>query len=303
MNENTYDLAIIGGGPAGLTAAIYGKRYGLNTVVLSDSFGGMMSTAHKICNYPGFNEIAGMDLSQKMIDQVTSLEVEIVFEKVIDVVNNSSFFVVNTDQRTIKAKKVILAIGRARRKLNIKREEELTGKGVSYCATCDAGFYKEKVVGVIGGSDAAVTAAIMLSEIAKKVYIIYRKDQLRAEKVWVDQVNNNKKIEVLYNQEVKELLGKEKLEKIKLLEDKELDVDGIFIEIGSIPNTELLKKIAVEIDENGYIKVNKDQKTNVSGIYACGDSTNSTTLKQVVTACSQGAICAYNCYLDIKENK
>jgi thioredoxin reductase (NADPH) len=303
MNENIYDLAIIGGGPAGLTAAIYGKRYGLNTVVLSDSFGGMMSTAHKICNYPGFNEVAGMDLSQKMIDQVTSLEVEIVFEKVIDVINNSSFFVVNTDQRTIKAKKIILAIGRARRKLNIKREEELTGKGVSYCATCDAGFYKEKVVGVIGGSDAAVTAAIMLSEIAKKVYVIYRKDQLRAEKVWIDQVNNNKKIEVLYNQEVKELLGKEKLEKIKLLEDKELDVDGIFIEIGSIPNTELLKKIAVEIDENGYIKVNKDQKTNVSGIYASGDSTDSSTLKQVVTACSQGAICAYNCYLDIKENK
>lgn len=300
MNENIYDLAIIGGGPSGLTAAIYGKRYGLTTVVISDSFGGMMSTAHKICNYPGFNEITGMDLSQKMIDQATNLNVEIVFEKTIDVQRQENLFIINTDQRTIKAKKIILAIGRARRKLGLPREEEFTGKGVSYCATCDAGFYKDKTVAVIGGSDAAVTAAIMLSELANKVYIIYRKEELRAEKAWIDLAINNSKIEVLYNTEVTELLGSDKLTGIVTNNDKNISVDGLFIEIGSVPNTSLLSKLDILLDKNSFIVVDKNQKTNVSGIFAAGDATNKTDLKQVITASSQGAIAAYYCYLEIK---
>ena len=300
MNDTIYDIAIIGGGPAGLTAAIYAARYGLRTVVFSDSFGGTISYAHKVCNYPGFQEISGMDFSTKTIEQAQGLGVEVNFEKVMAIDKQEKLFVVNSDQRTIKAKKIVLAIGRARRKLGVKREEELTGKGISYCATCDGGFYKGKVVGVVGGSDAAVTSALLLADIADKVYLIYRKEELRAEKSWVDLVTNNPKIEILYKTEVFELLGEEKLRGIKTNTEKEITLDGLFIEVGSVPNTELLSKQNISLDSQNYIIVDKEQRTNISGIFAAGDATNSTDLKQVITSASQGAIAAYHIYLEIK---
>lgn len=296
-----YDVAIIGGGPAGLTASIYAVRYGLSTIVFSDSFGGTISYAHKVCNYPGFSEITGMTWATKVIEQAQSLGVLIEFEKVISIIKEKDFFIVNSDQKTIKSKKIVLAIGRERRKLGIKNEEEFVGKGISYCATCDGGFYKHKIVGVIGGSDAAVTSALLLSDISKKVYLIYRKEKLRAEKAWVEQIKNTSNIEVLYNTEVTEILGKETLEKIKINKDTELTIDGLFIEIGSVPNTELLSTLNLELDLKNYIVVDKNQKTNINGIFAVGDATNSTNLKQIITAASQGAIAAYQCYLDIKE--
>jgi len=301
MNDNIYDIAIIGGGPAGLTAAIYAARYGLKIIVFSDSFGGTITYAHKVCNYPGFVEISGMEWSEKVLSQVQALGVEVNFEKVMAIDKIENQFVVNSDQRTIKAKKIILAIGRTRRKLGVEREEELTGKGISYCATCDGGFYKNKIVGVVGGSDAAVTSALLLADLADKVYLIYRKEKLRAEQAWVDQATSNSKIEILYNTEVTELLGLEKLKAIKTNTGKEITLDGLFIEVGSVPNTELLSKLNLSLDEHKYIIVDKNQKTNVSGIFATGDATNSTDLKQVITAASQGAIAAYHCYLEIKE--
>lgn len=303
MSENSFDVVIVGGGAAGLTAAIYASRYGLKTLVFSDSFGGTITSAHKVCNYPGFMEISGMEWSEKVIAQVQSLGVDVNFEKVMAIDKKEKEFVVDSDQRTVKAKKIILAIGRSRRKLGIDREEELTGKGISYCATCDGGFYKEKVVGVIGGSDAAVTSALLLADIASKVYLIYRKEELRAEKAWVDLVKANPKIETLYKAEVVELLGQEKLEAVKLNTEKQLKLDGLFIEIGSVPNTELLSKLNLSLDENKFIIVDKEQKTNVSGIFAAGDVTNASDLKQLITAASQGAVAAYHCYLDLKESK
>lgn len=303
MSENIYDVVIIGGGSAGLTAAIYSARYGLKTLVFSDSFGGTITYAHKVCNYPGFTEISGMEWSEKVLSQVQALGVEVNFEKVMAIDKIGKEFIVNSDQRTVKAKKIILAIGRSRRKLGVDREDELTGKGISYCATCDGGFYKNKVVGVVGGSDAAVTSALLLADLASKVYLLYRKEELRAEKAWVDLIKANQKIEILYKAEVLELLGQEKLESIKLNTGKELKLDGLFVEIGSVPNTELLSKLNISLDENKFIVVNKEQKTNVSGIYAAGDATNASDLKQVITSASQGAIAAYHCYLDIKENK
>jgi thioredoxin reductase (NADPH) len=303
MSETIYDIAIIGGGPAGLTSAIYGARYGLKIIVFSDSFGGTVSYAHKVCNYPGFTEISGMEWSEKVLDQVQSLGVEVNFEKVMAIDKKEKEFIVNSDQRTVKAKKIILAIGRSRRKLGVDREEELTGKGISYCATCDGGFYKGKVVGVVGGSDAAVTSALLLADLADKVYLLYRKEELRAEKAWVDLAKANKKIEILYKTEVVELLGTEKLDAIKLNTEKIISLNGLFIEIGSVPNTELLSRLNVSLDDNKFIIVNKEQKTNVSGIFASGDATNASDLKQVITSASQGAIAAYHCYLDIKENK
>lgn len=296
-----YDIAIIGGGPAGLTASIYAARYGLKTIVFSDSFGGTISYAHKVCNYPGFVEISGMEWSEKVISQAQSLGVEVGFEKVMAIDKIENQFVVNSDQRTVRSKKIILAIGRTRRKLGVEREEELTGKGISYCATCDGGFYKDKIVGVVGGSDAAVTSALLLADLSSKVYLIYRKEKLRAEQAWIDQATNNSKIEILYNTEVTELLGTEKLQGIKTNTGKEISIDGLFIEVGSVPNTELLSKLNLFLDEHKYIVVDKNQKTNISGIFAAGDATDSTDLKQVITASSQGAIAAYHCYLEIKE--
>lgn len=303
MSDNCYDVVIVGGGAAGLTAAIYASRYGIKTLVFTDSFGGTITSAHKVCNYPGFMEISGMEWSEKVLAQVQALGVEVVFEKVVAIDKKEKEFIVDSDQRTVKAKKIILAIGRSRRKLGIDREEELTGKGISYCATCDGGFYKDKVVGVIGGSDAAVTSALLLADIASKVYLIYRKEELRAEKAWVDLAKANQKIETLYKAEVVELLGQGKLEGIKLNIGKELKLDGLFIEIGSVPNTELLSKLNVSLDENKFIIVDKEQKTNVSGIFAAGDATNASDLKQLITAASQGAVAAYHCYLDLKESR
>jgi thioredoxin reductase (NADPH) len=296
-----YDIAIIGGGPAGLTASIYAARYGLKTIVFSDSFGGTISYAHKVCNYPGFVEISGMEWSEIVISQAQSLGVEVGFEKVMAIDKIENQFIVNSDQRTVRAKKIILAIGRTRRNLGVVREEELTGKGISYCATCDGGFYKDKIVGVVGGSDAAVTSALLLADLSSKVYLIYRKEKLRAEQAWIDQATNNSKIEILYNTEVTELLGTEKLQGIKTNTGKEISIDGLFIEVGSVPNTELLSKLNLFLDEHKYIVVDKNQKTNISGIFAAGDATDSTDLKQVITASSQGAIAAYHCYLEIKE--
>jgi len=301
-NNNTYDVAIVGGGPAGLTSAIYASRYGLRTIVFSDSFGGTVTSAHKVCNIPGFKEISGMDWSAKVMEQVDALGVEVLFEKVMAIDKKENEFVVNSDQRTIKAKKVILAIGRARAKLGIDREEELIGKGISYCATCDGGFYKNKTVAVVGGSDAAVTSALLLADLVNKVYLIYRKEALRAEKAWVDLVINNSKIEILYNTEVIELQGKEKLSRIKTSKGQELAIDGLFIEVGSVPNTELLSKLNLALDNNNYIVVDKNQKTSVPGIFAAGDATNATDLKQVITSSSQGSVAAYHSYLEIKEN-
>jgi thioredoxin reductase (NADPH) len=303
MSYNCYDVVIVGGGAAGLTAAIYASRYGLKTLVFSDSFGGTITYAHKVCNYPGFTEISGMEWSERVLEQVQSLDVEVIFEKVMAIDKKEKVFIVNSDQRTVKAKKIILAIGRSRKKLGVDREEELTGKGISYCATCDGGFYKGKVVGVVGGSDAAVTSALLLADIATKVYLIYRKEELRAEKAWVDLAKAKQNIEILYKAEVAELLGQEKLEGIKLNTGKELKIDGLFIEIGSVPNTELLSKLNVSLDENKFIIVNKEQKTNIAGIFAAGDATNASDLKQVITSASQGAIAAYHCYLDIKESE
>ncbi len=300
IGKTIYDIVIVGGGSSGLTSAIYASRYGLKTILFSDSFGGAMGLAHIISNYPGFKEISGLELADKFIEQAKALGAEIEFEKVMDIAKNGDCFIVNTDRRTVNARKVILAIGRTKKKLGIEREGELIGKGISYCATCDGWLYKGKVVGVVGGSDSAVTSALLLADLAKKVYLIYRKDKLRAEDVWVKHVLSNPKIEVLYNTEITELLGSGQLTGIRTSASKVIQLDGLFIEIGMVPNTELLAKLGLVLDSENYIVVDKTQKTSISGIFAVGDATNSTELKQVLTSASQGAIAVYHCHLELK---
>jgi len=302
-NSNIYDLVVVGGGVAALSSALYAGRYKMSTIMFTDSFGGVTSNAHTIWNYPGFLEITGMDLISKMVEQINNLNIPIKYEKVMDIKKQDDVFIINTDQETVKAKKVLLAIGKKKRALNIENEDKFLGKGVHYCATCDGAFYKDKVVGVIGGSDAAVTAALLLSEIAKKVYLIYRGSQLRAEPMWLDSLFKQENVEIVYNSEIKELIGSEKLEKIKLKDDTEMALDGIFIEIGHVPNTELLDKLSIQLDDHGEIIVDKAQRTNVEGVFAAGDCTNHTELKQIVTSTSQGAIASYHMFLDIKSGK
>lgn len=291
-----YDLIIIGSGPAGLTAGLYAARYKLNTLIIGEVSGGLASEAVEIWNFPSYNKITGLELMQKMENQVKRLGAEIKNEAVKNIEKTSSGFSVETDSKRYKAKNIILATGREKRKLGLKDEGKFLGKGVSYCATCDSAFFKDKITGVIGGGNSALTAALLLSKFSSKVYIIYRKDKFfRPIPQWVDEVKKNKKIEILFNTEVTKLEGKDFLEAVRLNTGKKLELQGLFIEIGATPASVLAKKLGVKLNEYKFIIVNKKQETNVKGIFACGDVTDN-ILKQIITACGEGAIAAFEAY-------
>jgi len=294
-----YDLVIIGAGPSGLTAAIYAARYKLNTIVIGEQIGGMAAEAEEIHNFPSHKKITGIELIKKMREQVENLGVEIKNSYVNSIKKIDSQFLVKTSSTEYKAKKIILATGTKKRKLGLELEDKFLGKGISYCATCDAAFFKNKVVGVVGGSNSALTAALLLSKFANKVYIIYRKNKFfRAEPKLVEEVEKNEKIKSIFNSNVTELIGENKLEGVKLDNGDKLNLDGLFIEIGSVPNLKLAEELGIELEEN-YIKVDKKQRTNIRGVFACGDVTNS-PLKQIIVACAQGAIAANSAYEELK---
>jgi len=297
-----YDLIIIGAGPAGLTAAIYASRYLLNFIVIGKLFGGTMTEAHQVCNFPTQNNTSGSEITQKLMQHVKALGGKISQEEVQSINKEGDVFEIVTNERNYEARKVILATGRKRKELEVPGEERLSGKGVSYCAICDAPFFKDKVVAVVGGSNSALTSAILLAEHAKKVYIVYRQDKFfRAEPAWTTQVENNDKIETIFNADMAEIQGGEKVEKIKLNNDKLIDVDGVFVEVGFVPDETFPQQLGLKTDE-GYIAVDKGQRTSVEGVYAAGDLTNH-PLKQIITACSEGAVAAFSAYSDIKRGR
>lgn len=291
-----YDLIIIGGGPAGLTAALYAVRYKLNVLLITKIPGGIASTASKICNFPIYDNISGFQLMKKMEDQVKSMQVPIIYDEVIKI---SNFKIQTAKNKEYEAKKIILALGTERRKLGIKNEMQFLGRGVSYCATCDAQLYKNKDVAVIGGSNAAFSSALLLAGYASKVYLIYRGIELKADPSWQEQVKKNKKIIILLNEEITHLNGDKFLESIKL-KNKELKVQGLFVEIGSVPDTKLAQQLKLKTDSKGYIITDKEQRTNIKGIYAAGDITNN-SLKQIITACGEGATAANSAYQDLNK--
>ncbi|MBR9683027.1 FAD-dependent oxidoreductase [Candidatus Woesearchaeota archaeon] len=291
-----YDLIVIGSGPAGLTAGLYASRYMLKTLIIGEMNDSAAVKAIEVCNFPTRGRIGGLDLMQKMRDQVKELGAELNDGKVVGVEKKAESFVVKTNSEEFEAKNIILAMGKEKRKLNLKDEDRFLGKGVSYCATCDAAFYGGKEVAVIGGSDSALTTALLLSKFADKVYIIYRKEKFfRAVPSWVKEVEKNDKIETVFNAEVVELVGDNFLQGVKLKDGKELAVEGLFVEVGSTPSSELAKDLSVDLDDKSYVKVNEKQETNVSGVFACGDVTNN-VLKQIITACSEGAVAAFGAY-------
>ncbi|MDD3284561.1 MAG: FAD-dependent oxidoreductase [Patescibacteria group bacterium] len=297
-----YDLIIIGVGPAGYSASIYASRYKTNHIIIGEIPGGLATIAHKVCNYPSEIEISGIELMEKMKKNVEHSGTQIINDKVLNIEKDKDSFKIKTqDEKEYKAKTILLAIGTKHRKLGLKNESQFVGKGVSYCATCDAMFYKDKTVVVVGGSNSAMTASLYLADVAKKVYQIYRGGKLKGENMWQDQIFKNEKIEVIYNTNIEEINGEKKVQSIKLDREynnsKELNVDGIFIEIGSEPDYGLIEQLNIETDENGFIKVKSNQSTNIEGIYAAGDITNgSDNFRQIITACSEGSVAANSIY-------
>ncbi len=297
--EKKYDLIIIGSGPAGISAGIYAARYNLNFIIFGKVDGGTVSEAHKICNYPSQNNISGYELTQKMTQHLKELGSNILHEEIKNLQKYKDHFLLETNKKKYFSKNIILATGRNKIRLGVLGETEFLGKGVSYCATCDGGFYKNQIVAVVGGGNSAVTAALLLSQHAKKVYIIHRRDNFsKAEPAWRNQLEKDSKIKPIFNSNIKEIKGKGSVESVLLDSGKEIKIQGVFIEIGSKPDDFFINKLNLE-NEKGYIIVNKSQKTNVKGVYAAGDITNN-SLKQIITASAEGAIAATSVYESLK---
>ena len=297
MNDN-YDIAIIGAGPAGLSAAVYAARGGLETIVLEKMLaGGQITVTDEVENYPGINEnLNGFELADRFKAQAEKFGVTIKTADVQKVQAAGKLKEVVTDDETYLVKAVIIATGAQPRKLDAPGEQNFTGKGVSYCATCDGPLYRNQTVAVIGGGDSAVEEALFLTKFAKKVYLIHRRDKLRAVKIVQDRAFANDKIEIIWDTVVDEIKGSQMVEELQLTnrktkESSTLPVTGVFIFVGYLPNNELVKDFA-ELDAIGFVKTNNKMETKVSGIYSAGDL-NHKILRQVVTSAADGAIAAF----------
>lgn len=289
-----YDVIIIGAGPAGLTAGIYAKRACLNLLVLQDkySIGSQICNTYEVSNYPGFNNISGQDLYDNFRKHADELLVPIRSEKVIEIIDiDLDVKKVRTQNETYETKTIILATGARPKKCGFEGEDEFVGRGVSYCATCDGAFYKDKTVAVIGGGDVAVEDAIFMSRIASKVYLIVRRDEMRATKILQEEVQRLTNVEIFYDTEVESIIGDDKIEGALVRKKgdvipSELSIDAIFVGIGIDPETELLKD-KVEMD-GAYIKADETCETSVKGVYVVGDARKK-QLRQLITACADGA--------------
>ncbi len=284
-----YDIIIIGAGPAGLTAGIYALRANLKVLIIEkESIGGQISTSPLVENYPGYKSISGLELSNSMYEQYNALGGELEVDEVTKIKKDDDF-TVTTEYDEYRAKSIIIATGAKHRHLNIDREEEFIGKGLSYCATCDGAFFKDKIVAVIGGASTAVTSAIYLSNIAKKVYLIYRKSKLKCEDILKTRLDKLENVEIIYNSEVTKLIGKDVIEGLVLNDSDTIEVDGVFVSIGMEPNTKFVEGL-IPITEDNYID-SLDTKTNIEGIFVAGD-VRKKDLRQLTTAVSDGSLAA-----------
>jgi thioredoxin reductase (NADPH) len=297
-----WELIIIGAGPAGLAAGIYATRSGLKTLILEEKIaGGTTADAPSIENYPGFQTISGLELAQKMTEHARNAGVEIhEFENVTGLDLKGDMKLVRTSKMTYETKAVIIASGSHYRQLGVPGEEQFRGRGVSYCGLCDGPLFKGKRVLVVGGGNSALITTLYLGGIASEVKLIHRKDSFRAEEALVKALKEKQNVEALLNTEVKEVSGEKLVNKAilfnnKTKETKELLVDGIFVQVGEDPNSQLAKDAGVLIGEDGYILIDILQKTNISGVYAAGDVTNH-PVKQVGTAVGQGITAATEAY-------
>ena len=283
-----YDLIIIGMGISGISASIYAKRAGMNVLLLEGSApGGTVNQISEIENYPGINRISGPDFAYNLFEEVNKLGIEYKLEKVTDVIIDDSKKV-KTTKNVYEAKNLLIASGRRPKRLGLEREEEFLGKGISTCALCDGALYKNSDVAVIGGGSSALSEALYLSNIVNKIYLIHRREEFRGEDILIEEVKKRKNIELILKNEVTKLkIEDDTLKGIILKDGKEIDVKGIFIYVGFIPNTDFLKNTDIKM-EDGYILVNENHETNIKGVYASGDVTKK-DIYQIVNAASEGA--------------
>ena len=292
--EKIRDLIIIGAGPAGLTAAIYAKRAGFDTLVIDETGmgGGQIVNTYEVDNYPGLIHINGFDMGMKFKEHATEMGTEFADVTVTGVTKKDDLIYVYANDAEYVSKALIIATGAKHRALGIPGEEELRGMGVSYCATCDGAFFRKKVCAVVGGGDVALEDALFLAKGCSKVYLIHRREEFRGAKVLADKVKETENIEIVYDSRVTEIIGEGSVNRIKVENIKsgsvtELDINGIFIAVGMDPNTELFKDV-VELDKSGYIKAGEDCITSTEGIFAAGDL-RTKKLRQVITAAADGA--------------
>lgn len=297
--EKTYDLIVLGGGPTAIGCAIYAARFAMDVLVVGKIFGGLIATTHIVENYPAITSISGQGLMDMFKDHMDSLSIPYISDQIRSIDKVDDYFELRSFFQKFKAYSICIATGSERQKLGIPGEEEFAGRGVSYCATCDGPFYKDKVVCVIGGSDSAAKEALFLAQNTKKVYIIYRGEDIRAEPINKKRVFENEKIEIIYKTNVVEIKGEGNVKSVVFDNDNEFLVDGVFIEIGSIPNSDLAKNIGVETNEKGEIKINRKSETNIAGIFAAGDVADA-PFKQAITGVSEGVIAAYSAFDYVK---
>ena len=294
LDIDMYDIIIVGAGPAGLTAAIYARRASKKVLVLEAiNYGGQLASILDIENYPGYEHIDGFDLATKLYDQAINLGSEIIFERVIDIRNNNKEKEVVTKNNTYKGKTVIIATGSENRKLGLENENDLIGKGISYCATCDGNFYKGKDVAVIGSGKIALEDAIYLSGICNTVYLIHKESELDGDENVLSLIKEKNNINIIHNSSVTKLIADDVLIGIEIKSKdglKIIDVDGVFVAIGRVPENENFRKI-INLNEKGYIISAENCHTNISGIFAAGDN-RVKSLRQLVTATNDGAIAA-----------
>ncbi len=302
-----YDVMIIGGGPAGLSAAIYSARGGLKTTVLEKALiGGQINVTDEVENYPGFEDaLSGFDLTDRMRKQAERFKAHFLDEEATAFGLEGLCKIVETTGGKYRAKSLIICTGAHPRLLNVPGEEKLTGRGVSYCATCDGALYRDKVVAVVGGGDSAIEEGIFLTRFAKKVIVIHRRDQLRAQKIIQERAFNNPKMEFIWDTVVQEIHGDTRVERIEVVNRKTekisfIPADGIFIYVGILPNNELFES-RLQLDSGGFVLTNENMHTNIPGVFAAGDIRH-TVLRQVVTATSDGAVAAWSAEKWIMEN-
>ena len=302
----SYDLIIVGAGAAGLSAGIYGVRSGLKTIVLEEKLaGGTTGDAPWVENYPGFQNISGTELAQKMVAHAKSAGVKISeFEKVVKMDLKGERKVVETDKGTYEARVVIIASGSEYRHLGVPGEKELRGRGVSYCGLCDGPFFKNKRVLVVGGGNSALMTALYLAHIGSDVKVAHRREAFRAEEALIQALKSAENIEVLWNSEIKEILGDKMVRGVRVFnnktgENRELPFDGVFIQVGETPNSEAAKEAGVSVNENNYVIIDGLQHTNLEGVYAAGDVTNH-PVKQIGTAVGQGITAAIEAFVYVR---
>ena len=298
-----YDVIIIGAGPAGLTAAIYLGRAGKKLLILEKNvYGGQIVNSKEVENYPAISKISGFEFSNNLYNQAKNFGAELKYETVVNLTKDKE---VTTNRGKYQAKSIIIATGLSNRTLEIDGVDSFIGRGISYCATCDGNFFKDKVVAVVGGGNTALEDAIFLSNICKKVYIVHRRTTFRGEKILQDILNKKENVEFVLNSNVVKINGNELLESIIINtnnEEKELQIDGLFLAIGQIPNNSYID--IIDLDEKGYAIANEDCKTNIDGIYVAGDF-RTKKVRQLVTAASDGATAAINAieYIERSDKK